>query len=202
MSVTSYNEIRLKVREAIRDTHSLLWDDDGLDGLINEAQREYSLIAGTLTGTFNLLSTDLNIYAAPVDFIEPVRVYDADGLELGIYSWRLLEKQYGDWRTITGGFAKGICFDFDGHRKYRIFPKLESGVSVGHVVYKRVAAENTIETRNEDAIINHCLFQMFLLAGDSSTENYWTKFISSVQRENGSMQVMKARSRIRSGRYF
>lgn len=202
MSVQAFSSIRYRIREAIRDTYSLLWDDDGLDELINEAQREYSIYSGALTGEFSVTTNERNIYNAPVDFIEPIKIYDTKGIELGLFSWRYLNDLYPDFRKITGNFARGACFDFDGIGKYRVFPKLSSGVEVGKVIYRRLSHPDKIETRNTEAIEQHCLFQMFLLTGKGSASNYYNNFLKAVNLEVRSSHTLRNRKPIHLGRFY
>lgn len=81
MTEASYSEIRINVRRAIRDNYGLLWDDSALDDLINEAQREYSILTGSLIGVYDVVTTQDGICAAPDNFIEPVKFIASDGFE-------------------------------------------------------------------------------------------------------------------------
>ena len=202
MPVLSFSKLRDKIRSAIRDTYGLLWDDPALDKIINEAQREYALLAGSLIGKADTVATKDGICACPADFIEPVKFIGADNRERPLFSWRYLDDLYPDFRSITGTELQGIVTDFDGFGKYRLFPKLPQGTQCGQFYYKRLAAANVIETANDDAIEQHCLFQVFLLTGKSATADYYGNFIASVNEESSHLRGLKAHSRIRRGRFF
>lgn len=202
MSVSSFNDIREKVRESIRDTYGLLWDDDGLDELINEAQREYAYFSGLLTGVAAITVNAYNLHAAPIDFIEPIKYLDASGYELPILSWRYLHNIYPDFRTMTGTAPQGIIFNFDTYGSYRIFPLLPAGTDAGTIIYKKLPTDDVLETSNIEAIEQHCLYQMFMLTGKKATQNYFAGFSDAVNREARSMQTMRNRKTLRQRRYF
>ena len=202
MPVLSFSRIRREVRKAIRDTHGLLWDDTALDEIINEAQREYSILSGSLIGSFDITATESGVFACPDDFLEPVKVIGIDGQEKSLFSWRYLDELYPDFRNVPGTELKGLVTDFDGFRKFRVFPKLPAGTQAGKLYYKRLAKANKIETQNEDAIEQHCLFQVFLYDGKSAAGDYYRKFIDLVNEESTGLRGLKAKSRIRRGRFF
>jgi len=202
MPVSSFSKLRNKIRSAIRDTYGLLWDDTALDKIINEAQREYSILAGSLIGTVDAIAEYEGVCACPADYIEPVKFIGVDNTEKPIFSWRYLDDLYPDFRSMTGTELKGIVTDFDGFGKYRMFPKLPPGTEAGKFYYKRLAAEDVIETMNDDAIEQHCLFQVFLLTGKSATADYYDRFISAVNGESANLRGLKTNSRIRRGRFF
>ena len=85
MPVSSFSKLRNKIRSAIRDTYGLLWDDPALDRIINEAQREYSLLAGSLIGKVDAIATEDGVCACPADFIEPVKFIGVDNMEKPLF---------------------------------------------------------------------------------------------------------------------
>lgn len=202
MPVSSFNEIREKVRRVIRDTHVLLWDDASLDRIINEAQREYSMLAGSFVGTFDLESSEDGVSDVPDDFIEPIKFIGSDNLDKPIYSWRYLHSCYPDFRSIFGTELRGIVTDFDGYQKVRLFPRLPSGIFAGKLYYKRLAKPNVIETTNISAIEQHCFFQVFLLSDHKSAGTYYSRFVESVNKESSVQRGLKTKSNIRRGRFF
>ena len=202
MPVTSYRELREKIRRKIRDTYGLLWDEPALDRIINEAQREYSILSGSFIGESEVKAPERGVNSYPGDFIEPVRFIGADGEEKGLYSWRYLDDLYPDFRAVTGTEARGLVTDFDGYGKYRIFPKLPSGTYAGKIYYKRLAKGDEIETLNLGALEQHCYYQVFLLTGKGQAVEYYRRFLSLVNEEGANYRGLRNRSPLRFGRYF
>lgn len=202
MAASSFQDVREKVRRSIRDIHGLIWDDAGLDRIINEAQREYSIFSGSLVGSWLVESEENGVSEAPADFIEPVKFIGSDNFEKPLYSWRYLHSRYPDFRAVAATEVRGIVVDFDGYRKVRLFPKIPAGVTVGNLYYKRLPAMNVIETTNINAIETHCLFQVFLLSDHRSAVSYYDRFIESINQERHVQRGLKANSGIRRGRFF
>lgn len=201
MSVSDFATLRDELRSAIRDDYDLLWSDAELDEIINEAQREYSLYTGTLTASVTVFSTENEVHDAPPDFIEPIQFINHSGYEIPIVSWQKLNVLYPDFRKVTGNCIQAVCFDFDGYKKFRFFPKTPPGES-GTLFYRRTAKKNKIDTRNREAIKQHALFQIFMLTGKSAFENYWKNFLMAVNREARSPQTMRNRKDICGGRFY
>lgn len=202
MTEASYSEIRINVRRAIRDNYGLLWDDSALDDLINEAQREYSILTGSLIGVYDVVTTQDGICAAPDNFIEPVKFIASDGFEKPFFSWKRLHDDYPDFRTVTGSAIQGLCMDFDDFGYFRTFPVLPPGINAGQLFYKRTPKLNTLETANTAAITAHCLFQAFLLLGNSAAQNYYNDFIRLCNAEQSVQRNLGNVSSYRSGRFF
>ena len=202
MPVSSYRELREKIRRKIRDTYGLLWDEPALDRIINEAQREYSILSGSLIGESEVKATRTGVCRYPSDFIEVVRFIGTDGDEKGLFSWRYLDDLYPDFRAETGTEARGLVTDFDGYGKYRIFPKLPEGTTAGKVYYKRLAKANELETRNTEALEQHCYYQVFLLTGKGQASEYYRRFVKLVNEEGENYRGLRNSSPVRFGRYF
>jgi len=202
MPVSSFRELREKIRRAIRDTYGQMWDDPALDEIINEAQREYSILAGSFIGTTDAIATADGICACPADFIEAERFIGTDGEEKALFSWRYLAEMYPDFRSVTGSEIRGIVTDFDGYGKYRLFPKIPAGENAGKLYYKRLATLDEIETRNVEALEQHCLFQVFLLNGKQAASEYYRRFTEAVNEESVQLRGIKVNSRIRKGKYY
>ena len=202
MAVSAYKTIRDKVRRSIRDTFGQVWADTDLDRIINEAQREYAIVSGSLIGKVSVTIPESGVFAAPADFIEPVSFIGTDGMKKPLYSWRYLYDNYPDFRNVPGSIIRGMVTDFDGFGKFRAFPKVPEGTEVGVLCYKRFPAADKLETTNLDAIEQHCLFQVFLLMGNPSTNSYYQGFLTAVNRENITQRGMRDHSRIRRGRFF
>lgn len=202
MPISSFQKIRESIRRAIRDSNGLLWDDIGLDRIINEAQREYAIASGSLVGSYDIESSKRGISSAPNDFIEPIKFIGSDGFEKPLYSWRYLHSRSPDFRAVTGNEVEGIITDFDGYGKVRLFPIIPPGETVGKLYYKRLPRADVIETINLDAIEKHSLFQVFLLSSHRSAEVYYNRFIESVNSENSVQRGLKTSSPVRRGRFF
>lgn len=193
----SYSEIREAVREESGDGYGLLWDDPGLDELIDRAQREYALASGRIIGELHLTANESGVYAFPDDYLQTGRYYGTDSEELPLVYWKRLVEDYGDFRTVTGRFPKCLCDDFDGYGKFRVFPRLAVGADAGTVLYKRLPKTGVPEAKNGLAILNHVLYQAFLLSRTDGWQKYEMRFREEVNRENVSNEYFGGRVRIR-----
>lgn len=202
MPVSDFSSIREEVRRAIRDTAGLLWSDAGLDRVINEAQREYAIRSGALRGSAEVTAGDSPVFAAPDDFIEPVRFIGNDGLERPFFSWKYLHDRYPDFREIAGTEPRGVVTDFDGEGKLRLFPRIPEGSPAGTLFYRRLPRRDQLETENVDAVIQYCLFLVFLLDDHRSAATYYGQFAAAVARENSRQRGLKAHGAVRHGRFF
>ena len=52
-----------------------------------------------LRGSAEVTAGDCPVFAAPDDFIEPVRFIGNDGLERPFFSWKYLHDRYPDFRS-------------------------------------------------------------------------------------------------------
>lgn len=202
MGELSYSRMRERVRGVLRDVHALLLDDETLDDLINESQREYALLSGSLTGEAEVTDTGNGVWEGPGDWIELIRFSGIDGLDVPLYSWRKLQDDYGDFREIAGDHVRYIIPDFDGFGRIRMFPKSRIPRSVGKVYYKRLPVKNRLEVRNEDAVYQHVLFMASMLTDKSSGGEYYRKYLDSVNKERNQLRGIGTSSRIRRGRFF
>lgn len=202
MTAPAFSSIREKVRKAIRDSLGLLFADAEIDDMINEAQREYALCSGSLIGEMTVTTPERNVFSAPQDFFEPVKFIGADGLEKPFFSWKYLHDRYPDFRTVPGSELRGIVTDFDGFGRFRLFPALLSGSAAGTFFYHRLPAKDKIETANNEAIENHCLYQAFLLAGNGAAGIWYDRFNAAVNAESSLYRNMRPRSPYRGGRFF
>ena len=202
MPVSSFSSIRERVRTAIRDTHGLLWDDAALDRIINDAQREYSIAAGSLTGTCSVTAGRSPVFLAPSDFLEPVRFLGPDGLQRPFFSWRYLREMHPDFRAVTGTELRGIVPDFDGFGRLRLYPALPVGTFAGTLFYKRLAAADRLETDNLDAVVQYCLFHVFLISDHRSAAAYYDRFVSAVNRESHVQRGLSEHRKVRRGRFY
>jgi len=202
MASPSFSPIRELVRKSIRDVFGLVWDDDALDRTINEAQREYAILSGSLVGSVAVHSSESGVFSLPDDFILPVKFIGKDGWEVPFYSWRNIHAKYPDFRKVTGTNLQCIITDFDGYGKMRLFPVLPQSENVGTLYYQRMPQKDKLETKNKRAIELHSLFQAFLIDGNPSASTYYTRFLQAVNEENAVQRGMKTKSRLRRGRFF
>ena len=201
MPVSSFSKIREMIRGEIRDGHGLLWDDAALDDIINEAQKEYALAAGSLTGSVTITAAG-DVFSAPEDYFEPVKFIGSDQREKPFFSWKYLHARYPDFRKVSGTEPCGLITDFDGFGKFRIFPRLPEGTPAGTLFYRRLPRRDRIETSNVEAVKAHCLFQVFLLSDDGAASVYLDRFNAAVNAESHQTRGLAARSPIRHGRFF
>lgn len=203
MAVSSFAPIRELVRKSIRDLLGLVWDDTALDYAINEAQREYAILGGSLVASMAVIPTENGVFSLPNDYLVPVKFIDAKGYEIPFYSWRNIHDKYTDFRKVTGNIVQSIITDFDGFGKLRLFPIVPAGLSpVGTLYYQRLPKKDTIETKNVRAIELHSLFQAFMIDGNPSAAVYYNRFIKAVNEESAVQRGMKTKSRLRRGRFF
>ena len=198
----SIEDLKSRLCRVFRDDHRIQWSDALLDEIIFEAQREYALYSGCLQGTFDIVSSGGPVMACPEDFIKVVRVTGSDGKELPIVSYRELAARYGDFRKITGSKAKYIVFDFDGHKRFRIFPTLPQGAFAGTVHYERLPQNNVLEVKNIEAVEAYALYMMFLMTGKDLAAVWYKKFMELVLNDTSSFHKVGITDRLRSGRYY
>lgn len=186
----------------MRDSSGFQWTDAVLNGIINQAQYEYSLYSGKFSGEYDVVSTESDVHIVPDDFIEPLKFIDTKGVDVPFVSWRYLNELYPDFRKIKGSSLEYICFDFDGYGKFRFFPIINTGKVAGKLFYRRLAREDVLEDCNLQALKNHCLYQMFFFAGKTPASNYWNEFINLVNKESRSDTVLKNIQKSRHGSFY
>ena len=202
MAVASFASIRELVRKSIRDVFGLVWDDTALDNAINEAQREYAILSGSLVGIVNVFSSGNGVFPLPDDFIAPVKFIGKSGFEIPFYSWRNIHDKYPDFRKVTGTEIQCIIPDFDGYGNMRMFPLIPAGEKAGTLYYQRLPKRDKLETTNKRAIELYSLFHAFLLDGNASASIYYNRFRSEVNRESSIQRGIKVKSNYRFGRFF
>ena len=192
--VASFAPIRKRLRLAIRDGEALQWSDDALDAIINEAQREYSVLSGTLVSATTLVSDGTGVCVLPPDFIAPVKLIGPDGHEKPFFSWRALHDRYPDFRKFVGDELLGAVVDFESHGKLRLFPVLPAGTPAGQLFYQRIAAKDLLEVANTDAVEQHALYQLFMLSEKSAGFRYYDEFQRLLDRETVRQTEVRKRS--------
>ena len=201
MAVSDFASIRELVRKSIRDTLGLVWDDTALDYAINEAQREYAILSGSLVANVTVIAAESGVFSLPDNFIAPVKFIGVDGHDVPFYTWKNIHDKYPDFRKVRGNQLQAIITDFEGYGYLRQFPVLSSPGIVGTLYYQRLPEKNKIETQNVRAIELHSLFQAFLLDGNPSASVYYNQFTLAVNEENAVQRGMKIKGR-RRGRFF
>lgn len=195
-------DLKMRLRRTFRDDYNIQWSDSLLDEIIDEAQREYALYSGTLHGTMQIVAGKSAVLDCPDDFIRVVRVFGTDGKDLPIVSYRELARRYGDFRKKTADNIKCLVFDFDGHKKFRIFPQLPEGRSVGIMHYERLPGNGVLEVENIDAVEAYALYMMFLMTGKDLAGVWYEKFITLVNKDISAFNIAGNSQAIRSGRFF
>ena len=199
-AASEFASLRHELRQVMRDESGFQWSDAVLNGIINQAQREYSLYSGKLCGECKVSFGDVHV--VPDDFIEPLKFIDTKGRDIPFVSWRYLNEMYPDFRKVAGSTLEFVCFDFDGYGKFRIFPHVSSEGYAGNLYYRRLSHDNILENCNHHAVKSHCLYQMFFFAGKTTASNYWDEFISLVNKESRSDTVLKNIQKNRHGSFF
>lgn len=200
--IASFAPIRQRLRLAIRDGAAVQWSDDALDAIINEAQREYSVLSGSLVRATTLVPDGSGVCVLPRDFISPVKLIGTDGFEKPFFSWRALQDRYPDFRKITGDHLLGAVTDFESHGRLRLFPVLSPGIPAGQLYYRRLAAEDRLEVTNTDAVEQHALYQLFMLSENNAAFRYYAEFQKLLDRECSRERSVRNRSRIRKTRFY
>ena len=202
MGVLSYSGVRDRVRLMVRDGHALLLDDTMLDELIDESQREYALLSGSLTGEAEVSDSGSGVWDCPHDWISSIRFTGIDGLDVPFYSWKNLHDKFGDFREITGDHVQCVIPDFDGFGKIRMFPKSREPKIAGKIYYKRIPAKGKFEVTNIEAVVQYVLYLISTLTGKNTALAYYKKFLELVNHEGNQLRGIGASRRIRRGRFF
>lgn len=200
--IASFAPIRQRLRLAIRDGAALQWSDDALDEIINEAQREYSVLSGSLVSATTLVSDGSGVCSLPRDFIAPVKLIGPDGYEKPFFSWRALHDRYPDFRKIIGRDLLGAVVDFESHGKIRLFPVLPAGVPAGRLFYQRMAEKDKLEVTNTAAIEQYALYQLFLLSEKNGAFRYYAEFQELLNRECMCERSVRSNSQARKSRFY
>jgi hypothetical protein len=195
------SDLKRKLRNRFRDEYGIQWSDDVLDGILREAQREYALYSGRVTGKFEVLTDERTVYTLPDDFFQVISVTGKDGKVIPVISYRKLIEKYGDFRKIKGERPEYICFNFDGFGKFRIFPQLPAGTYVGNVLYKRIPENDFAGLVNKEAIEQHAMFQMYQFTGKKLAQNCFKSFLDMVYREHN-QGVTGGKNMLRTGVFF
>ena len=200
MASSVYDELREELRIAMRDDFGTGWTDDDLDEIIFEGQREYSYYSLLRTSELDI---KVDNYMLPSNFIMPVKAYDLSGREIPIVSWKYLESIYPDFRKKTGDRPEFLCFDYDSYGLFRIFPKLtlDSGVSIGKLVYRRYATPEEI-LQDKEVVKKHSLFQMAFTKAKDTINNFFNDFLRMVYNKQSSRHRTSNRQTTHGGKFF
>lgn len=142
MSVSAFAHIRKRIREEItRDLDGDYWDDDLLDGFIDEGQLQYCRRSRSLRKQAPIsIRENIEVYHAPEDCYEITRIETADGKLIEPISTGELQDLVGegtsrdtkanwmstrggvDWREKTGDPVYWYQ-DLDGRQQFRFYPR-------------------------------------------------------------------------------
>jgi hypothetical protein len=155
MSTSAYSKIRKRVREEItRDLDGDYWPDDVLDAWINEGQLNYCREGRVLRKRAPLqLKENIEVYTAPPDCYEILRIEAADGRLLEPTTSRELEGLIGgsnrgmssrgtwlstrsgaDWLNKTGTPTHWFQ-DLDGRTQFRLYPRASPTIETAPVAF-------------------------------------------------------------------
>lgn len=198
----SMNELKKRLRKTFRDEHKIQWSDALLDEILYEAQREYALYSGELTGRHEVLTVNSAIQSLPEDFFQVIQVIGKDGKNIPIVSYRHLAEKYGDFRKDRGDAPKAFCFNFDSFGKFRIYPELPEGTFAGTIVYRRVPRDGEWCAKNSAAIEQYAMFQMYQFTGKKQAQNCFSAFMNEVYREQRTRLESGSKKIVRTGVYY
>ena len=190
-------ELKERLRKAFRDEHKIQWSDALLEEILFEAQREYALYSGGLTGKIDVFSGDSPVLSMPEDFFQVTQVISPEGKALPLVSYRELAEEYGDFRKDKGSMAKAFCFNFDSFGKFRIYPQLPSGTFAGTVIYKRLPVKWEQGINNSVAVEHYAMFLMYQFTGKSTAQTSFAAFMDAIHKEqkqklsSGSKQITR-----------
>ena len=201
MRIIGMDEMKSRLRKLFRDEHKIQWSDALLDDILLEAQREYALYSGKLTGEYDVFTVDSPVQTLPEDFVEVISVQDADGKDIPVVSYRKLAEDHGDFREHRGDKAKSFCFNFDSFGKFRVYPVLPPGTFAGKITYKRLPRENEWGG-NSNAIEQHAMFQMYQFTGKSMAQNCFYAFLDLINQEQPRQVAIGNKNIVRTGNYF
>lgn len=200
-SETAQN-LKYRLRKTFGDDYGIQWSDAILNDILVEAQREYALYSGALTGQVEISAGQSPVQSLPDDFVKIIRIISNDGDEIPVVSYRKLIEDYGDFRKRKGNKAESICLNFDGFGKFRIFPVLPAGTAVGKIIYSRLPNDKLLEVKNISALEQYALFQMFQFTGKAQAQNCYISFIKQIERENKLRVGTGSKYISRKGVYF
>lgn len=195
-------DMRKDLRLMFQDKYAVQWSDDLLDEIIYEAMREYAFYSRRLVDFCDVTSGPAAVIRCPEDFIAVEKVVGMDGREIPVVSYRRLATVYGDFRKITGDTVKCVCFDFDGHGVMRLFPQVPENILIGKLYYSRLPMTFDWSIKNMEAVKAYALYMMFSFTGKAQAQNYYEKFIDSVNREKTNTLLIGNHRTFHSGRFF
>lgn len=198
-----FTELKKRLRKNFRDDQSIQWSDELLDDILLEAVREYTLYSGKATKKILLLTSNSNgVCALPEDFYQIIAVYDEDGNNIPIVSYRNLVEKYGDFRQKKGDKPECLCFNFESFGKARVHPALHKNTAVGTILYRVIPDGSQDIDINETALEHHAMFQMYQFTGNTLAQNRFKLFLDAVYQEQRQSVSSGTKSVLRSGVYF
>jgi hypothetical protein len=198
-----FTELKKRLRKNFRDDQSIQWSDELLDDILLEAVREYTLYSGKATKKILLLTSNSNgVCALPEDFYQIIAVYDENGSNIPIVSYRNLVEKYGDFRQKKGDKPECLCFNFESFGKARVYPALNKNTAVGTILYRVIPDGSQDIDINETALEHHAMFQMYQFTGNTLAQNRFKLFLDAVYQEQRQSVSSGTKSVLRSGVYF
>ena len=205
MASGSFQLLRDEIRTAFRDTLKTMFADEGLDAVIDEAQREYAVLSGALCASGEVsVPFGGGPCVAPSDFIRPVRLVGRDGNDIPEFSRRHLEERHGDWRLAEGEHPRGVCYDCGYWGQFSIFPSLPEYTPVGTLHYMRLPKAGVLEVDDTEALREYSLYLLSVYSRKPQAMGHLGNFNQLVNRRaNGARSIYANTRGMRNwGSYF
>ena len=203
----TYADVIAKVREQITDPDGNRWTDAEITDYIDLAQRRISIASLALSGSLAYVGdSTLDFYSLPDDFLEFTAFVLPNGKNLDLLSADTLDKYYTA-KFLTDQTAQApiaICLDFGSWNELRFYPNPETGVAIGTLEYKRLAAGGSIEIEELDALADYALFRMNIKQKSKEFVKKAAEFLKKFESRERDLRVHKKStySRVVHGSFF
>jgi len=190
----TYADVIAKVREQITDPEGNRWSDAEITDYIDLGQRRISIASLSLSGSLDYTGdSTLDFYALPDDFLEFTAFVLPNDKNLDLLSAETLDKYYTA-KFLTDQTAQApiaACLDFGSWNELRFYPNPETGVAIGTLEYKRLAASGSIEIEELDALADFALFRMYIKQHDENSVKKAGEFLKKFEQRERKLRTHK-----------